>query len=57
MKLETAVKKEQLSIVVWYVDAESTDVHEHFLAFTKPDTLNAEGFCAYILQTLDTYIA
>ena len=48
-------KTEQLSIVARYVDVESADVHEHFLAFTEADALNAEGLCAYILQTLDTF--
>ena len=48
-------KKEQLSIVVRYVDVESANMHEHFLAFTEADTLNTEGLSAYILQTLDTF--
>ena len=48
-------KKEQLSIVVRYVDVESANIHEHFLAFTEADTLNAEDLSAYILQTLDTF--
>ena len=34
---------------------ESADLHEHFLAFTEADALNAEGLCTYILQTLDTF--
>ena len=42
-------KKEQLSIVVRYVDVESADVHQHLLAFTEADALSAEGLCAYIL--------
>ena len=53
MKLKTAVKR-ALSIVVQYVDVESADVHQHLLAFTEADTLNAERLCVYILQTLDT---
>ena len=32
-------KKEQLSIVVQYVDVESANVYEHFLAFTEADAL------------------
>ena len=48
-------KKEQLSIVVRYADVESANVHEHFLAFTEPDTLNAEGLSTYILSTLDMF--
>ena len=36
-------KKEQLSIVVRYVDVESANTHEHFSAFTEADTLNADG--------------
>ena len=48
-------KTEQLSIVARYVDVESADVHERFLAFTEADALNSEGLCAYILQTLDTF--
>ena len=41
--------------MVQYVDVESANVHEHFLAFTEADTLNAEGLCAYILQTLGSF--
>ena len=41
--------------MVQYVDVESADVHEHFLAFTEADALNAEGLCVYILQALDTF--
>jgi len=41
-------KKEQLSIVVRYVDVESAIVYEHFLAFTEAATLNAESLCAHI---------
>ena len=40
---------------MWYVDVESADVHQHLLAFTEADTLNAERLCVYILQTLDTF--
>ena len=48
-------KKEQLSIVVRYVDVESANVYEHFLAFTEATSLNAESLCTYILNTLDTF--
>ena len=47
-------KKEQLSVVVRYVDVESTNVYEHFLAFTEATSLNAESLCTYILNMLDT---
>ena len=30
-------------------------MHEHFLAFTEADALDAESLRAYILQTLDTF--
>ena len=45
-------KKEQLSIVVRYVDVESANVYKHFW---PPATLSAESLCAYILKTLDTF--
>ena len=48
-------KKEQLSIVVRYVDVEYANVYEHFLAFTEATSLNAESLCTYILNTLDTF--
>ena len=48
-------RKEQLSIVVRYVDADTANVYEHFLTFTEAATLNAESLCALILKTLDTF--
>ena len=40
---------------VRYVDVESANVYEHFLAFTEATSLNAESLCTYILNTLDTF--
>ena len=37
-------KKEQLSIVVQYVDVESVNVYEHFLAFNEADALMLKVF-------------
>ena len=53
MKLRTTAKK-QLSIVERYVDVESANVYEHFLASLK-QLFNAESLCTYILNTLDTF--
>ena len=41
-------RKEQLSIVVRYVDVDTANVFEHFLTFTEAATLNAESLCALI---------
>ena len=50
-------KREQLAIVVHYVDIESKDVTivERFLTYTEATSLNAETLCRYILDTLREY--
>lgn len=48
-------KKEQLSIVVRYVDVDSMDIVERFLTYTVASSLNAESLCQYILDALKKY--
>ena len=41
--------------MVRYVNVESVNMHEHFLAFTEAAILDAESLHAHILKTLDTF--
>jgi len=45
-------KKEQLSLVVRYVDVDSATIFEHFLSYTEANSLNAESLSSYIIETL-----
>ena len=45
-------KKEQLSIVLRYVDIESAIQYEHFISFVEATSLNAESLSTYIIKTL-----
>ena len=45
-------KREQLAIVLRYVDLESATIHERFLTYVEAQHMNAEGLSAYILNTL-----
>ena len=45
-------KREQLTIVLRYVDPEKASIHEHFLTYVEAKSLDAESLTAYILKTL-----
>ena len=45
-------KKEQLSIVLRYVDIESAIQYEHFISYIEATSLNAESLSSYIIATL-----
>ena len=45
-------KREQLAIVLRYVDTESATVFERFLTYIEATSLNAESLSKYILDTL-----
>ena len=45
-------KREQMAIVVRYVDADSATVFERFLTYVEATSLDAESLSAYILDTL-----
>ena len=45
-------RKEQLSIVLRYVDIQSAIQYEHFISFEEATSLNAESLTSYIIQTL-----
>ena len=45
-------KKEQLSIVLRYVDIETAIQHEHFISYIEATSLNAESLSSYITATL-----
>jgi len=44
-------KKEQLAIILKYVDDSATQI-EHFLAYVEVKSLDAEGLASDILETL-----
>ena len=48
-------KKEQMSIVLRYVDVSSGCVNEHFLAFVEAAALTADGLTSTILTTLSSH--
>ena len=43
-------KREQLAIVLWYVDPVA--IHEHFLTYVESTSLDAESLSSYLLTTL-----
>ena len=45
-------KKEQMSIVLRYVDNRSGDIHERFLKYVEATSLSAESLSTYLLDTL-----
>ena len=45
-------KREQLTIVLRYVDPEKASIYEHFLTYVEAKLLDAESLTAYILKTL-----
>ena len=45
-------KREQLSIVLRYVDLESATIHERFLTYVEAKRMDAEALATYILDTL-----
>ena len=45
-------KKEQLSIVLRYVDLESATIHERFLTYIEAKRMDAEALATYILDTI-----
>ena len=45
-------KREQLAIVLRYVDTESATIFERFLTYVEATSLNAESLSKYILDTL-----
>lgn len=45
-------KREQLAIVLRYVDVESATIFERFLTYVEATSLNAESLSKYILDTL-----
>lgn len=47
-------KKEQLAIIVRYVDEEAI-IHERFLTFVKVTTLTAESLTTYLISTLNNH--
>ena len=51
-KTKDRSKKEQLSIVLRYVDIESAIQYEHFISFVEAISLNAESLSSYIITTL-----
>ena len=48
-------KHEQLAIVVHYIDVYSAVVHEQFLSYIEPISLNAQSLSKYILDTLKLF--
>ena len=45
-------KKEQLAIVVRYVDVEAVKLFEHFLTYVEATALDASSLSGFILDTL-----
>ena len=45
-------KREQLAIVLRYVDPEKASIHEHFLTYVEATSLDAESLSSYLLTTL-----
>ena len=48
-------KKEQLSIVLRYVDLESATIHERFLTYVEAKRMDAEALATYILDTIQQH--
>ena len=48
-------KKEQLAVVVCYVNLETAKIHEWFLTYVEATSLTAESLAFYILETLTKY--
>ena len=48
-------KKEQLSIVLRYVDQESATIHEQFLMYVEAKCMDAETLTSYILDTIQLH--
>lgn len=48
-------KREQLSIILMYVDIETGMIYERFLTYVEVKLLNAESLSAYILDTLSKF--
>ena len=48
-------KKEQLAVVVRYVNLETAKIHERFLTYVEATSLTAESLAFYILETLTKY--
>ena len=48
-------KKEQLAVVVRYVNLETAKIHERFLNYVEATSLTAESLAFYILETLTKY--
>ena len=54
-EIKDSSKKEQLAIVVKYVDPKTVVIYERFLTFVEAQSLNAESLSTYILDTLRHY--
>ena len=48
-------KQEKFSIVIRYLDADTSSIKDHFLAFLPATSPNAETITKYILETLSLY--
>ena len=48
-------KKEQLSIVLRYVDLESATIHKRFLTYVEAKHMDAEALATYILDTIEQH--
>jgi hypothetical protein len=48
-------KQEQLSIVVRYLDSDTSSIKENFLTFLPAMSLNSDSLSKYILDTLEKY--
>ena len=48
-------KREQLSIVLRYVDLESATIHERFLTYVEAKRMDAQALATYILDTLQQH--
>ena len=48
-------KREQLAIVLRYVDLQTSTIFENFLIFVEAVSLDAKGLSCYILDTLTQY--
>lgn len=48
-------KKEQISVVVRYVETDTCKIYERFLTFVHAETLDAAAFSSYLLNTLSDH--
>ena len=48
-------KREQLAIVLRYVDLESAIIHERFLTYVEAKRMDAEALATYIINTLQQH--